>query len=145
MENLCDQVFGEGCRYELRGNKTVPKLCPSRSNISKQFQTKPKIAWKIEIESTTCNHRIFGFSKNWSENPCVGSSILSLGIIISGTYEIFVGAFFCLNRHKNGHNPEPSLFKLSVIVLKFLEDRGTFTPRVVGVDYQHFTSYFHRQ
>ena len=25
----------------------VPKLCPSRSNISKWFQTKPKIEWKI--------------------------------------------------------------------------------------------------
>ena len=25
------------------GGLTVPKLCPSRSNVSKQFQTKPKI------------------------------------------------------------------------------------------------------
>jgi len=94
MENLCDQVFGEGCRYELRGNKTVPKLCPSRSNISKRFQTKPKIACKIGIESTACNFSIFEFIKTGTENPRVGSSILSLGTIISGTYEFFVGAFF---------------------------------------------------
>ena len=46
----------------------------------------------------------------WSENPRVGSSILSLGTMISGTYETIAGAFFCLNGHKNGHNPEPSLF-----------------------------------
>ena len=34
------------------GKATVPKLCPSRSNISKQFQTKPKVRRKIIIEST---------------------------------------------------------------------------------------------
>ena len=39
-----------------------------------------------------------------SENPRAGSSILSLGTKISSTYDIFVGAFFCLNRHINGHN-----------------------------------------
>ena len=33
-----------GDRGGSGGNNTVPKLCPSRSNISKQFQTKPKIA-----------------------------------------------------------------------------------------------------
>ena len=32
--------------------------------------------------------------KTRTENPRVGSSILSLGTRISGTYELFVGAFF---------------------------------------------------
>ena len=39
-----------------------------------------------------------------TENPRVGSSILSLGTIISGTYDIFRWCFFCLKGHKNGHN-----------------------------------------
>jgi hypothetical protein len=59
--------------------KIVPKLCPSRSNISKWFQTKPKVSWKSGIESTACNYDVFGFSKYLTENPRVGSSILSLG------------------------------------------------------------------
>jgi len=74
-------VYGE---YDERvpANVIVPKLCPSRSNISQQFQTKPKIRWKIEIESTACNYSIFGFSKSWTENPPVAPQahwILSLG------------------------------------------------------------------
>jgi len=48
--------------------------------------------------------------------------------MISGTYETNVGAFFCLKGSRNGHNLNPSLFKLSVIVIKFFEDRGTFSP-----------------
>jgi hypothetical protein len=47
------------------------------------------------MESSACNHEIFEFLKIWSENPRVGSSILSHDTIISGTYVIFVGAFFC--------------------------------------------------
>ncbi len=57
----------------------MPKLCPSRSNVSKWFQTKPKVSWKIGIESTAWNYGNFRFWKYWSENPRVGSSILSLG------------------------------------------------------------------
>jgi hypothetical protein len=57
----------------------VPKLCPSRSNISKQSQTKPKIHRNFSIESTICNHTIYGNTKIWAENPRIGSSILSLG------------------------------------------------------------------
>ena len=52
---------------------TVPKLCPSRSNISKDFQTRPKGSRKRGEESTAWNHNIFEFSKRWSENPRVGS------------------------------------------------------------------------
>ena len=37
-------VKGEGDRVGSGGNKIVPKLCPSRSNVSKQFQTKPKVS-----------------------------------------------------------------------------------------------------
>ena len=33
--------------------------CVPASNISKRFPTKPKIRWKIEIESNSCNHWIF--------------------------------------------------------------------------------------
>jgi hypothetical protein len=55
----------------------VPKLCPLRSSISKWFQTKPKVSLKFGIESTGCNYGIFEFSKYWSENPRVGSSIIS--------------------------------------------------------------------
>ena len=29
---------------------------------------------------------------------------IDLGTIISGTYDIFRGCFFCFNGHKNGHN-----------------------------------------
>jgi len=75
-------------------NQTVPKLCPSRSNISKQFQTKPKVSWKIGIESTGCNYNIFEFSKIWSENPRVGSSILSLGTFKIKGLISFVNPFF---------------------------------------------------
>ena len=53
-------------------NGIVPKLCPSRSNISKQFQTKPKVPKEFSIESNAYNHKILEFSKNWSENPRVG-------------------------------------------------------------------------
>jgi hypothetical protein len=72
----------------------VPKLCPSRSNISKQFQTKPKVSWKIGIELTACNYSIFRFSKVWSENPRVGSSILSLGTRNWKASERFLWGFF---------------------------------------------------
>ncbi len=45
-------------------------LCPDcarqgQSNISKQFQTKLKVSWKIGIESTSWNYYIFEFSKIW--------------------------------------------------------------------------------
>ena len=35
----------------------------------KYFQTKPKVSWKIGIESTACNHGIFALLRIWSENP----------------------------------------------------------------------------
>ena len=50
-------------------DRTVPKLCPSRSNISKWFQTKPKVSWKSGIESTGCNYNIFEFKESWFRNP----------------------------------------------------------------------------
>ena len=83
----------------------------------KYFQTVPnetKIALKIGIESTVCNYDVFGFSKYWTENPRVGSSILSLGTIISGTYEIFVGAFFVLTVTKMGTIPTGFQFNLLI-------------------------------
>ncbi len=61
--------------------ETVPIMCPSRSNFSKWFQTKPKVKLKSVLESTCCNFRFFSFYKNATENPRVGSSILSLGTI----------------------------------------------------------------
>ena len=76
MEKQSDQ---ETNAEAFLANELVPKLCPSRSNISKWFQTKPKVNQKISIESTACNHTFFEFLKIWSENPRVGSSILSLG------------------------------------------------------------------
>jgi len=42
------------------------------------FQTKPKIAQKVAIESTACNRCIFEFSKSWSENSRGGREKLSL-------------------------------------------------------------------
>ncbi len=45
----------------------------------KHFQTKPKIDGNIGIESTDCHYGIFRFWKYCSDNPHVGSSILSLG------------------------------------------------------------------
>jgi hypothetical protein len=75
-------------------NKNVPKLCPSWSNISNQFQAKPKIRSKTGIESAACNYEIFEFSKIWSENPRVGSSILSLGTINKKAPEIYLWSFF---------------------------------------------------
>jgi len=50
----------------------------------KYFQIVPKETksyLKNEIKSTTCNYSIFEFLKIRSENPRVGSSILSLGTI----------------------------------------------------------------
>jgi len=44
-EHYYGEIFLKGGdRGGFGGNKIVPKLCPSRSNISKWFQTKPKIA-----------------------------------------------------------------------------------------------------
>ena len=39
-----------------------------------------------------------------TENPRVGSSILSLGTIKLSIYGIFRRCFFCLKGSKNGHN-----------------------------------------
>jgi hypothetical protein len=57
------------------GNKNVPKLCPSRSNISKLFQVKPKAGLKK------------------SENPRASCSILSLNTMIKKLQRDFSGAF----------------------------------------------------
>ncbi len=38
------KVFVEEDRVGAILNRIVPKLCPSRSNISKHFQTKPKVS-----------------------------------------------------------------------------------------------------
>ena len=47
----------------------VPKLCPSRSYIPKQFQKKPKIGSKSWIDSTDCNHDVLEFSDSCTSNP----------------------------------------------------------------------------
>ena len=64
-----------------------------------------------------------------TENPRVGSSILSLGTRISGTYELFVGAFFRLKGSRNGHNSYWVSIQPNDITLKFNEDREILTPR----------------
>ena len=75
----------------------MPKICPSRSNVSKQFQTKPEIPQEVLIESTVCNYTLFKLSQIWTENPRGASqahSILALGTIIKSSrvsaLELFV-------------------------------------------------------
>jgi hypothetical protein len=58
---------------------TVPKLCPSRSKISKYFQIKPKVDHINPLNSSALKYRVFDVFFTGTENPRVGSSILSLG------------------------------------------------------------------
>ncbi len=59
-----------------------------------------------------------------TENPRVGSSILSLGTRNSSTYEIFVGAFFVLKGPKSGTISIRRQFKLLISQQNKLENRG---------------------
>ena len=55
---------GSSARWDLCGGCRaicIPTATPSRSNVSKQFQTKPKVGRKNGIESSDCNYSIFEF------------------------------------------------------------------------------------
>ena len=72
--NMLDYVSGKvydevKSRVGVTFDWIVPKLCPSRSNISKHFQTKPKTGYKSWIESTSWNHELFEFWDSCSSNP----------------------------------------------------------------------------
>jgi len=81
-ENLCEKNFPKSAKI----NKNL-KRC------GKSYLTN-SVAYN--------NLRRLGNSEVVTENPRVGSSILSLGTMISGTYEIFVGAFFVQIGPKKG-------------------------------------------
>jgi len=73
-ENLCEKNF--------------PKSAKIRKNRKKSGKS------YLTISVAYNNLRRLGNSEAVTENPRVGSSILSLGTINWSTYEIFVGAFF---------------------------------------------------
>jgi hypothetical protein len=57
-------------------------------------KTKSKLKNWNRIESSACNQNNFEILKIWSENPRVGSSILSLGTVIMKSLLETAGFFY---------------------------------------------------
>ena len=55
--------------HVLRVCPTVPKLCPSRSNFSKNKQRKPKVDHTNPLNSSVLKHREFDISFTGTQNP----------------------------------------------------------------------------